>query len=162
MDIETLIGKLDYLLVEGQAGSGKTTVLKHLTYCLAMEGKDGFGIPGLEGYLPIMIFFKDLQDYFDALDDRDNSRLNARDLLEWYLKNKVGDMLENKILEGFIKERKAVFLIDGLDETIPKDRDKVVKAFSDLQIKNRGIKVSYPAGPTAWRVPPSTYSESGM
>lgn len=48
-DIEELIGKNEYLLIEGHPGSGKSKLLKHVTYSLS-QGKS---VKGLEGYLPI-------------------------------------------------------------------------------------------------------------
>ncbi|HAO23236.1 MAG TPA: hypothetical protein DCQ37_23990, partial [Desulfobacteraceae bacterium] len=57
-DIEDLMAENDYLLIEGEAGSGKTTLLKHFAY-MTLNEKNW---KNLDGYLPVLIFLKDVKD----------------------------------------------------------------------------------------------------
>jgi hypothetical protein len=57
--IEQLAARHHALLVEGQAGSGKSTVLKHLAYVLSPATEAQPAFEGLNGYLPVLIQLKD-------------------------------------------------------------------------------------------------------
>ncbi|MCP5051807.1 MAG: hypothetical protein GY940_31865, partial [bacterium] len=56
IDIEELVGKHNLVLLRGGAGMGKTTLIKHLAYTIVHNTCQ----PSLKGYLPVMIFLKDL------------------------------------------------------------------------------------------------------
>ena len=140
MNLETLIAQHEYLLIEGQAGSGKTTVLKHLAYVLA-GGED---VPaGLSGFLPVLIFLKDLKP---VLDELKKGAVLADEILGNYFKNR-NNILETGVLSDFIKAGKTLFLLDGLDEISETNRDKVVKSFSDFRCKFSGNKVVFSGRP---------------
>ncbi len=147
VDLEALIAKNDYLLIEGHAGSGKTTLLKHLTYCLANKDREDLRIDELDDYLPVLILFKDLEGLFNDTEIGRKKDLTAEDILTWYFHNRMGNVLNFKTVNRFLKAKKAIFLIDGLDEILPEHRDKVVNIFADLRIKHKGNKVVFSGRP---------------
>ena len=57
INLEKLAAENDYLVIEGQAGSGKTTLIKHLAHSIIKENNPY----NFKGYLPVLIFLKDLQ-----------------------------------------------------------------------------------------------------
>ncbi len=136
VDLEELIAKNEYLLIEGQAGSGKTTILRHVANSLiAAEG-----IKGLEGFLPVLIFLKDLKGLFENGAQKTTKAFTTDDILSYYFE-RTEKVLDIATIKGFCQASKALFLLDGLDEMAPKHRDAVVNAFADFRIKNEGIKV---------------------
>ncbi|MBC8393964.1 MAG: metallophosphoesterase, partial [Deltaproteobacteria bacterium] len=147
VDVEALIAKNDHLLIEGHAGSGKTTLLKHLTYCLARKSNDGFQIKGMDDFLPVLILLKDLNDFFTRSEEKLSSGTNAEDILIWYFRSIMGGVLSIETLNKFLKAQKAVFLLDGLDELLPRYRDTIANAFADLRVKNKGSKVVFTGRP---------------
>lgn len=58
-DIEDLVTEHPFLVIEGQAGSGKTTLIKHMAWMMVSEENR----KGLEEHLPVLIFLKDLKDF---------------------------------------------------------------------------------------------------
>jgi energy-coupling factor transporter ATP-binding protein EcfA2 len=140
IDIESIIAISETLLIEGQAGSGKTTLLKHLAYCLA--NKDGAGCKpeGMDEFLPLLIFLKDLNDFF-VPEKGDGRGQNAKDILAWYLSVKLDNILSFETAEAFLKASRLAILLDGLDELPPRNRDSLVNTFSDLVIQYGGNKL---------------------
>lgn len=147
VDIEKLIGGNDVLLIEGQAGSGKTTLLKHVAYSLTQEDRPGFRIEGLEEFLPVLVFLKDLKDYFSGRSRGGAVRAKAEDILAWYFAERQGGCIDVATLRPFVAAGKTLFLLDGLDEISPRERDAVVNAFSDLVVKNGGNKLVFSGRP---------------
>jgi hypothetical protein len=129
VDIEQMISKTtDYLLIEGQAGSGKSTLLKHLTYTMIKNES----IAGLEGYLPILIYLKDLQAIACRLDIVTGSAAAGEKILTEYFREKDNG-LNIALVEAYCQAGRALFLIDGLDEMEAALRDKVVVSLADLR-----------------------------
>jgi energy-coupling factor transporter ATP-binding protein EcfA2 len=56
IDIEALLGRVDCILLRGNAGMGKTTLIKHLANTIT----EGSCQSSLRDYLPVMVFLKDL------------------------------------------------------------------------------------------------------
>jgi formylglycine-generating enzyme required for sulfatase activity/predicted MPP superfamily phosphohydrolase/archaellum biogenesis ATPase FlaH len=146
-NVKALIAQNDYLVIEGHAGSGKTTLLKYLTYCLAQEDKNGFRIKGMDDFLPILILLKDLNDFFHDPAQKITNQLTAQTMLRWYFRCKMGSVLSIETADKFLNAKKAVLLLDGLDELMPQHRDTVVNAFADLRIRNKGNKVVFTGRP---------------
>jgi formylglycine-generating enzyme required for sulfatase activity len=141
VNIEELIAKNSYLLIEGQAGSGKTTQLRHAAYSLVK----GPGINGLEGYLPVLIFLRDVKE---ILDKRCRSLLNAEDLLSNYFALK-SDVLRCEDIIRFCRANRTLFLVDGLDELPREYREKVIGAFSDFGAKH-ALRIVYSGRPNSF------------
>lgn len=142
VDIETLIGGNEYLLVEGQAGSGKTTLLRHLAYRLA----GGERIDGLEEYLPVMIYLKDLGKILKEEEEGGRSEVTVKEILSAYIQ-KEEKVIDPDLLDSFCNAGKVLFLMDGLDEMTPENRDRVVKAFARFRHSRPGNKVVFSGRP---------------
>lgn len=56
MDIEALMGRKKRILLRGEAGMGKTTLIKHLAYTIT----HGNCPAALRDYLPVLVFLKEL------------------------------------------------------------------------------------------------------
>jgi formylglycine-generating enzyme required for sulfatase activity/energy-coupling factor transporter ATP-binding protein EcfA2 len=129
VEIEALIGQRDCLLIEGHAGSGKTTLMKHLAYSLAQES----GPKGLDGFLPVLIFLKDLRGFSACC-------YSVEAILSYYLE-RIGNVLDMATVEKFSKVKKALFLLDGLDEMEPQERQCLIQGFGNLKNKQQGSRI---------------------
>ena len=140
IDIETLAMKGESLVIQGRAGSGKTTLMRHLLRSI-INNKNEFCKVNT---LPVILFMKDFKQYpyTDA-----NLSTNGVKALDWYFKNIVDNGLNTKIIEKFCEEQRAVFLIDGLDELEKNIRDLVVKALADFRLKYENIKIVFAGRP---------------
>jgi len=141
VDVETLIAQNDYLLVEGRAGSGKTTLLKHLTYCLAPPNRERFQKAGLENYLPLLIRLNEVNEFFTDPAGLHHNGINAESVLAWYFQFKMGSVLSSATAMAYIRAGKAIILLDGLDELLPKYRPTIVNAFADLRVRYKDCKL---------------------
>ena len=132
IDIEELLGKWNCLLLRGNAGTGKTTVIKHLAYSLSQ----GAGLVPLRGCLPVIILLKDLWPvYKNALrDGAENISFEA--LLPGYLK-KAQCPLTMETIAAYLGRDRAFFLLDGLDEVPEENRDHLVDLLHQFQHANR-------------------------
>ena len=139
-NIEALIAKHPHLLVEGEAGSGKTTLVKHLAFCLATGRLHDCRAADLAGWLPVLIFVKNLRGFFTTSEYRDDDPVSADDLLSYYCKT-IGEVLDTATIDRFCEAQRALFLIDGLDEIDAAFREKVVAAFALLKTVSQGNRV---------------------
>ncbi len=135
VDIETLVGESKYLLIEGEPGSGKTTLLKHISYCLMQN----LEVKRLGGFLPILIFVKDLKDFFKG-DKRIKPNSKAAETILSSYFDETENGLDIDTVMSFCKAEKAIFLLDGLDEINTESRDIIVKSFADFRSKHKKNK----------------------
>ena len=142
VDIEDLIAQNKYLLIEGHPGSGKTTLLKHLAYNIVQ----GIVCKGLEDHLPILIFLKGLRNFFKQKKDITARAATAEEMMSFYFRD-TENSLDFTVVNAFCKTKKALFLLDGLDEVNPEERDIIVNSFADFRIKNEGNKVVFTSRP---------------
>ena len=126
VDIESLIVKSDYLLIEGQAGSGKTTLLKHAAYRIINREFD----ESLDGYLPLMIFLKEIQGRFENQGNKVANDITVEDILKDYF---APNGLTVDMIKAYCKAGKAIFLIDGLDEIDSGNRELVINALAQFR-----------------------------
>jgi formylglycine-generating enzyme required for sulfatase activity/predicted MPP superfamily phosphohydrolase/energy-coupling factor transporter ATP-binding protein EcfA2 len=141
-DIEKLAGKNEYLLIEGHPGSGKTTLLKHISYAITQKNDP----KGMEDFLPVLIFLKDLKGFFDDTKEIKPSLSTAEALLSYYFRT-AENGLDLETVKRFCKVKKAIFLFDGLDEIELPYRNIVVNSFADYRLKNEGNKVVFSGRP---------------
>lgn len=146
VDIEALIGKSRDLLIEGHAGSGKTTLLKHVAYCLTSQSDERKHINGLDGFLPVLVFLKDLRSLFDDPRAKKDDAVTAQEVLTHYFGRRE-NVFEFETLKKFVETEKVVFLLDGLDELAPEHRQAVVNAFASLRNKYQGNKIVFSSRP---------------
>jgi formylglycine-generating enzyme required for sulfatase activity len=138
-DLEKLIAGHPDLLIEGEPGSGKTTVLKHLAYGLATMVHD---LPALAGWLPVLVFLKDLQGFFQG----EGAACTVEDLLSAYFTRNENN-LDFKTVAAFAASGKALFMLDGLDEISPSQRGAVVRAFVNFRSRYQGNKFVFSGRP---------------
>jgi predicted MPP superfamily phosphohydrolase len=130
--IEDMAGKYSALLIEGQAGSGKSTVLKSMAYSASPAASKEPASPQLAGYLPVLVLLKELQAYCKMdINNLDRKCSPGQGLLERYLLNHVSGRLNLETLNGFARCGRLLLLIDGLDEIDVDLRDHAVKALAD-------------------------------
>lgn len=128
VDIETLIAENDYLLISGQAGSGKTTLFKYLAYTIVNDKNNA----GLNDFLPVLVFLRDLPHMKNKPVNHVSGTGLAEELLSDYFEvTKNGLTIE--LVKAYCKEKRAVFLIDGLDEIEPELRKIVVESLATLR-----------------------------
>lgn len=125
INIEDLIFKNDYLLIEGDPVSGKTTLSKKVAIDLAYKyGQKEF-------ILPVLIFLRDLKDA-DTIIDREEFK--AEKLLEIYFK-KFEMVISIEVIIKYCLNKKVLFLIDGLDEVPSQLCNRIVEAFATFRVK---------------------------
>ncbi|MBI5116992.1 SUMF1/EgtB/PvdO family nonheme iron enzyme [Candidatus Poribacteria bacterium] len=130
VDIEKLVTSSDYLIIRGQAGSGKTTLMKHMAYSIIHGG----GKYGLTGYLPILIFLRDLPKSVTQNTGSVPGMDAAEKILTEYFRSKCKcEALSIELIEAFCREGKAIFLVDGLDEVQPKLREFITDSLADFR-----------------------------
>ena len=132
IDIEELLGRQDTVLLRGEPGMGKTTLVRHLAYMVV----NGQAKQGLQGYLPVLIFLKDLWLLFEAEIEKNRGRVDFESILEGYLEE-IACHLTIDIVNGYLKKGQAVLLIDGLDEVPEHLRGALIEKISRFWSKNK-------------------------
>ncbi|MGA1869621.1 MAG: NACHT domain-containing protein [bacterium] len=122
VEIEELLADSGYLLIEGEAGSGKTTLMKHIAYMMLNQQS----WKGLDEWLPVLIFLKDIKHRVDG---------------EASVSDFIGNHLSPECVERYCQAGKTIVLLDGLDEIGSELRDKIVTLFSELQYKYGQCKI---------------------
>jgi len=133
-DIEQLIGENDALVIQGQAGSGKTTLIKHYAFQMIDKKQKSAS----EDCLPVLIFLKYLQS-FDMRKCYPNATAFEK-LVEHYL-DQTENGLDLKTVQGFCQHRQVVFLLDGLDEIQPDLRAFVAEAGAAFKRQHPGARL---------------------
>ncbi len=133
IDIEALLGRQDTVLLRGEPGMGKTTLVRHLAYMVV----HGQAKPGLQGYLPVLVFLKDLWPLFEKELNARNDGIKFEAMLGPYF-NKIDCPLGADIVKDYIKQGRAILLIDGLDEVPDHLRGPLVEKIARFRSKNKG------------------------
>jgi formylglycine-generating enzyme required for sulfatase activity/3',5'-cyclic AMP phosphodiesterase CpdA len=131
-DIEALMARFPSLLIEGQAGSGKTTLMKH--YCHALATSDAADC------LPVLVFLRDLQPLAAEFMGLPASGAAAQRILDRYFVH-VDCGLNMELVNAFGQAGKAVILLDGLDEVDADLRDLVAESMAFFQDRFETLKV---------------------
>ena len=139
-DIEELIPKNRTLVIRGRAGSGKTTLVKHAAHSMITRGT----WKGLDEYLPVLVFLKDLKG-FDTTGVTGNVDTAEKLLAFWT--EKAGSFLNIDIIQAYCDAGKVVFFLDGLDEIDEHLREIVTKAFHGVKIKHEKCKIVFSGRP---------------
>ncbi len=139
-DITHLIGKHEYLLIGGHAGSGKTTLFKYLAYVSSdPERLKKTELQGLETFQPILIFLKDLKALFKTIKLESGVSLELETMVSFCFDSGKG-ILEWDTVLTLLKNKSALLLLDGIDEIEPGQRKLVVDAVSLVKSKYLGNK----------------------
>jgi predicted MPP superfamily phosphohydrolase/energy-coupling factor transporter ATP-binding protein EcfA2 len=144
IDIEKLLGRKNCVLLQGPAGMGKTTLIKHLAYTITQ----GIGEGSLCGYLPVVVLLKDLWPIYEKESHGAGTALTFESLLASYLEKYVAG-LTPEVVEHFWSRDRALFLIDGLDEVPAHLRGNIVEMISMFRLKhgnNRFLLTGRPHG----------------
>jgi formylglycine-generating enzyme required for sulfatase activity/energy-coupling factor transporter ATP-binding protein EcfA2 len=133
IDIETLLGRVNCILLRGKAGMGKTTLIKHLANTITKGSYQS----SLRDYLPVIVFLKDLWLVYTEEMKKSRRKITFEPLLKAYLE-KIKCPLDWAVISNFLQHNRALFMFDGLDE-IPKGiRDDLVELIADFQFENKG------------------------
>jgi formylglycine-generating enzyme required for sulfatase activity/energy-coupling factor transporter ATP-binding protein EcfA2 len=146
IDIEVLMGRKKCILLRGGAGTGKTTLIKHLAYTVTHD----IGHSSLKGYLPVMVFLKDLWLIYGEELKKTRKKLIFEELLSLYLE-KDKCQLDWETVSNYLDRQKALFLIDGLDEVPQHLRQDLVDIIAKFQFQhnqNRFLLTGRPHGIT--------------
>lgn len=82
VDIESLVAGADALVIKGSAGCGKTTILKYIDYTTIKSGNS----QGLSGYLPVLLFLRDVKTIVSPDSDRLTSAGYAENIFDAYFR----------------------------------------------------------------------------
>ncbi|NIM97201.1 MAG: SUMF1/EgtB/PvdO family nonheme iron enzyme, partial [Candidatus Aminicenantes bacterium] len=132
IDIEELTGRMNCLLLRGKAGMGKTTLIKHLAYSLT----HGSGPAALRGYLPIIVFLKDLWSIYERKLKSDPTHVTFELLLKEYFK-KHRCPLPMETVAAYLSRGKALLMLDGLDEVPESLRGDLVDLVHRFQFQHK-------------------------
>jgi len=132
IDIETLLSRVNCILLRGAAGMGKTTLIKHLTYALT----HGQGPISLGGCLPLPVFLKDLWPIYKKKLHSKHDDIRFETLLENYIK-KWQYPLKMELIKGYLSKKRVLFLLDGLDEVPDHLRPPLVEMIAEFQFANK-------------------------
>ncbi|MCP4106309.1 MAG: SUMF1/EgtB/PvdO family nonheme iron enzyme [Desulfobacteraceae bacterium] len=141
-DIEDLAAEKDYLLIEGDPGSGKTTLIKHFSYSMVADEN----WKGLNHWLPVLIFLKDMKGFQDSEPGIVANATTAEKLLSHYFKVTESG-LDFDTVKRFCNAGRAVFLFDGLDEISRGLRNLVVNSFAEFRRIYSGCKMVFSGRP---------------
>jgi formylglycine-generating enzyme required for sulfatase activity/calcineurin-like phosphoesterase family protein/energy-coupling factor transporter ATP-binding protein EcfA2 len=146
IDIEVLVGRKKCILLRGGAGTGKTTLIKHLAYTITHD----IGHSSLKGYLPVMVFLKDLWLIYGEELKKTHKKLIFEELLSLYLE-KDKCRLNWETVSHYLDRQKTLFFIDGLDEVPQHLREDLVDIIAKFQFQhnqNRFLLTGRPHGIT--------------
>ncbi len=142
INIEKFAVQKDCLVVAGQPGSGKTTLIKHLAYTILQQKNDC----GFKDYLPLFIILNDLQIAIKNMEQADRDKIIpgvpfAKKIMSKYFEE-TGNGLNLEIVESYAERGKLILLVDGLDEMENEVRAQVILSLVDFRNKYKdNIKI---------------------
>ncbi|NEQ68107.1 MAG: NACHT domain-containing protein [Symploca sp. SIO2D2] len=130
------------LVILGDPGIGKTTLMSYFAVMLARKQPEKLGLTAQVDWLPILLRIRDLARVPD---------IGILDFIEQFAQKTLGiATLPVGFFEHWLKEGKALILLDGLDEVAnPAKREAIVdkiRCFLGQFQQNRAIITSRPAG----------------
>ncbi len=146
IDIEALVGQKKRILLRGGAGTGKTTLIKHLAYTIT----HGTCLSALNHHLPIMVFLKELWPIYEEELKQGRKNIAFEQLLKLYLEKSKCKLTWDTVTV-YLSFQQALFLIDGLDEVPEYLRSDLVDMMAQFQFdhkENRFLLTGRPHGIT--------------
>ena len=111
---------------------GKTTLIKHLAYSLT----HGSGPGVLRGYLPVIVFLKDLRPIYEKKIKEHPGKVTFEMLLGEYLEEHRCP-LTMETIQAFLAHNRALMLLDGLDEVPEGIRGELVNLVHGFQFAHK-------------------------
>lgn len=126
--VNSVLDISNFVIIQGTGGIGKSTLMKHL-FINELERKD---------LIPVFLELKDLNEF--------NTEYEIGNIILEKINN-LGSKIELKYFEYALKSGCFLFLLDGYDEILTKNRDlffKKLDSFCDKYSKNYFIISSRP------------------
>jgi len=134
------VAKSGCMVLKGGPGSGKSTFVNHLAYCLASEklypGQGWLGRlkqwpEGWSGMIPIPVALRDVAAWFGTVQPPERKIGMFQEYLKFWLKNMgVEDFYDDLITR--LRNGQAILFLDGLDEiAVKKDVLTAIKGMCD-------------------------------
>ncbi len=127
IDTVELLGRRKIVLLRGEAGTGKTTLIKYLAYRIVTGTAPG----EFHGFLPVVVFLEDLSGLYEKEMAAPPGELTFESLLDKYFRQHDGN-LSLTAVHGFLSAGKALFLLDGTDEVPDRLRRGLLELISDF------------------------------
>lgn len=125
-DLKDLFQKKKFITIIGNAGSGKSMLMKHIFLSTVKQYYS----------IPIFVELRNLNDFNGTLEEY---------ILKVLSKNKLS--MSQKITEKILSEGNFIFLLDGYDEIFSNTKEKItrdIEDFVDLYNKNTFVITSRP------------------
>lgn len=128
------------IVLVGELGTGKTTLFANLVKRI-LQNKTN--LPRFEGIMPFMVHIADINTGKKAEDDIESA------FFEDFIMNFSGPLRKRirHVLTAYLKARKMVLLIDGLDEVHPDEFERICELINTLMEKYPGSKILINASP---------------
>ncbi|MNK21496.1 NACHT domain protein [compost metagenome] len=127
-DVDDTFGAYNFITIVGSAGSGKSTLIKHIFLrCIELKYK-----------IPILIELRNLNAYDGNLDNLIHEKVFNANFVR-----------SRRTLTKALKSGKFIFLLDGFDEIYSDKKQKIVSCiedFIDKYSKNSFILTTRPGG----------------
>ena len=126
--VDSVLGISNFVIIQGTGGIGKSTLMKHL-FINELKRKD---------LIPVFLELKDINDF--------NTEYEIGNIILEKINN-LGSKLDIKYFEYALKSGCFLFLLDGYDEILTKNRDlffRKLDSFCDNYSKNYFIISSRP------------------
>jgi formylglycine-generating enzyme required for sulfatase activity len=138
------VGRKNRILLRGGAGTGKTTLIKHLAYTITHNSC----LSDLKDYLPIMVFLKELWTIYEEELKQGSKNIAFEQLMTLYLEKSKYKLTWDTV-SVYLSHQQALFLIDGLDEVPEHLRSDLVDIMAQFQFdykENRFLLTGRPHG----------------
>ena len=98
----------------------------------------------LDDYLPVLVFLKDLPEYWRRQELTAANATTGEKLLTACL---AENNLTFEVVKNYAKDGRAIFLFDGLDEVKPNLREQIVNSLAEFRIKYNRCKMVFSSRP---------------